>query len=215
MSRRRSLGHFDRRGDTFRVRLSVGGARYSFTVRTSDRRVAEREARQRYKGLERQLDRHRRGGVTGRACSELFALFEAQELPTRATGTQRSYRDSLKPIRRFFVEQLGDPLVEQVQARHVLEYLSWRRAFRLDGGMPLSSKTLQKDRAVLHRIFALAEQLEYRDGNPVSRTPTPKGDSREPVFLSVRAIRTSIGSLPRECDARTLRPHNRRDRRAL
>ena len=43
---------------------------------------------------------------------------------------------------------------------------------------------MAKDRAVLHRIFALAKKVEYRDGNPVSDVDAPKSDGRTPLILS-------------------------------
>jgi integrase len=46
------------------------------------------------------------------------------------------------------------------------------------------NRTLQKDRAVLHRIFALADRLEWRDGNPVGRMDPPKAEGRDPVLLT-------------------------------
>lgn len=100
------------------------------------------------------------------------------------------------------MSELGDLAIDRVQAKHITSYLVWRRAHRLredlprparvDGEefavgrtpVPLNNRTLQKDRAVLHRIFAIAERLELRDGNPVARVPPPKADGRDPVILS-------------------------------
>jgi integrase len=42
---------------------------------------------------------------------------------------------------------------------------------------------VQKDRACLHAVFAFAEELELRDGNPVSRVAPPKAEKRTPVIL--------------------------------
>jgi site-specific recombinase XerD len=110
--------------------------------------------------------------------SALLDQFAREYLPTRAPGTQRSYLDSLKPIRGYFVEQLKDPDVEAIRGRDISAFLEWRRANRRDGDAPVANRTLQKDRAVLHRIFRLAEDLEYRDGNPVARVEPPKADRR-------------------------------------
>ena len=138
--------------------------------------------------------RHAPGPPTAIACGALFDLFERQELPTLACGTQEAYRDSLKPLRAYFVAQLGDPAIDRVRAKDVTGYLAWRRVARMQASaqgegearpvVPLASRTLQKDRAVLHRIFALAERLEYRDGNPVARVAAAKADGRDPVILS-------------------------------
>jgi integrase len=115
--------------------------------------------------------------------SALIAKFEQDELPVLAIGASEAYGDSLKPIRRYFVEQIGDPCVDSVQTRHIKDFLSWRRVHRLRGSTPLSNRTLQKDRAVLHRMFGLADRLEWRDGNPVGRTDSPKADPRDPIIL--------------------------------
>jgi site-specific recombinase XerD len=67
---------------------------------------------------------------------------------------------------------------------------------RRDGHEPLSGRPLAKDRAVLHRLFNLAERLEYRDGNPVSRVQPPKYDGRDPVLLT----EDQYEALLRECE---------------
>lgn len=69
-------------------------------------------------------------------------------------------------------------------------YLTWRRNQRRAGkhrkpsSEPVSNRTLQKDRAVLHRLFDFADRLELRDGNPVARVEQPNADPRTPVLLS-------------------------------
>jgi len=52
---------------------------------------------------------------------------------------------------------------------------------------------------VLHRIFALADRREYREGNPVARTEMPKADRRDPVLLSpeqLEALLEACGDRP-------------------
>lgn len=173
-----------RRGESYCVRMSVAGKRYTFSVATTDRAEAEHFAKTKRRELDRTAERRSSGLPDSIRVSELFELFERDELPGLAAGTRRTYRDSLKPIRTYFVEQLEDPPLVQVHAKHVSAFLTWRRTHRLDGTDPVSNRTRQKDRAVLHRIFALAERLEYREGNPVSRVEPPKADTRDPVILS-------------------------------
>lgn len=48
----------------------------------------------------------------------------------------------------------------------------------------MSNRTLAKDRAVLHRLFAFAVRRDYIDSNPVARTEAPKVDKHDPVILS-------------------------------
>jgi integrase/recombinase XerD len=60
---------------------------------------------------------------------------------------------------------------------------------------------LAKDRAVLHRIFALATKMEYREGNPVADVDAPKSDGRTPVILSTEEYDRLIAA----CDERPMR----------
>jgi integrase len=86
--------------------------------------------------------------------------------------------------------------------------MAWRKVHRFGGEeekeptpkAPLNNRTLAKDRAVLHRIFEIAEQLELREGNPVSRVEAPKSDGRDPLILSA----DQYEALLTECDDRPL-----------
>lgn len=200
MKRRRAPGNIEQRGDTFRVRLSVGGQRYRFTIPSSDRRVAEDFARRKYRELEDTLRRKAAGFDTGVLVSSLLSTFVDQEIPRLAPGARTAYAESIKPIRQYFIDELGDPTVDSVQAKHVVAYLSWRRVHRLDGDRPLSNRTLAKDRAVLHRIFSLAVRSEMRDGNPVARTEAPKCDTHNPVIITQAEYERLIHA----CEARPM-----------
>ena len=118
-----------------------------------------------------------------RRMTDLFRAFERLRFPALAPGAQAAYRDSFKPFRAFFGDLLADPLVSDIRKGHVVEYLAWRRQHPYRGST-VSERTLEKDRAVLHRVFRLAEDLEWREGNPVAATEKPKPVTREPVILS-------------------------------
>ncbi len=90
--------------------------------------------------------------------------------------------------------------VESIQARHVKDFLTWRRVHRLRGSQPVSNRTLAKDRAVLHRLFTIADKHEYREGNPVRRVDPPKSDPRDPVILD----EDQYDALVRVCDGRPM-----------
>jgi len=196
MSRRRYPGYIERHRDRLRVVLCVAGKRHRFTLETTDRKEAETFAKNKYAELEQQHGR-RFAGLPGPVrCSELLEQFE-EELPTKSPGCRRSYVCSVNPIRLYFVGELGDPTVDQVRAGTVEAFLTWRRGHVIttredeDGTKIVEAiagrvreRTVAKDRAVLHAIFAMAERREYRDGNPVARTKAPKYDARQPVLLS-------------------------------
>ena len=180
-------GTIDRRGDSYRIRLMVEGKRHTFSLKGCTRAQAEDVARQKYEDLQRRTDRAKYGLPLSTRFSELLALYEKDELPTLAAGTQASYNDSLKPIRQYFVEVHRDPEIEQIRPPHIKQYLSWRRTHNPAGTerkKPLHLRTVEKDRAVLHRLFSLAVELEMREGNPVALVKRPKYDKRQPVILS-------------------------------
>ena len=180
--RRRHPGSIDRPGRAFRVRLMVGGTLHTFMVDTDDRREVEAFAWR--KMAELLSARPSSPADAAPMDSKLLLRFEASKLPEMAPGAAAAYRDSLKPIRTYFCTVLADPRVVDVRKVQVAEFLAWRRVHPLRGTAALSNRTLQKDRAVLHRIFRLAQDLEWREGNPVSLIEPPKADDREPVLLS-------------------------------
>lgn len=199
-------GTLQLRGRIYWLRLCVGGAYHFFTVPTDELRAAEDFAIQKHKELTRQLVRRGQGLPSTLACAALFDRFERQDIPALAPGAQDAYRDSLKPIRAYFVGELRDPAIDAVHARHVRDFLAWRRVNRMEIGRegktptpvatraPLNNRTLQKDRAVLHRIFEVAERLELRDGNPVTRVEAPKADGRDPVILPADQYEKLLGA---------------------
>lgn len=193
MTHRRYPGSIERHRGRLRVRLCMGGRRYRYTLDTLDRREAERFARTKYAELEQQLGRRRAGFPGPIRISELLTRFETEEMPTKAPGCQRSYAASVKPIRLYFEGALADPTVDRVRGGHVEGFLMWRRGHRVattdEGDLTavaarVHARTVAKDRAVLHAVFALAERREYRDGNPVARTKPPRYDPRQAVLLS-------------------------------
>lgn len=189
MRARNYPGCLEQRGRKTRVILTVQGTRHRFLVATRDRRAAEQFARVKYAELLKQAERLSDGLPGAVTVSALIDQYEKDELPKLSPGTQRTYRVTLNQVRGFFTGPL-DLTVDRVRAAHVKRFLSWRAARRLRKGKPdpiggtLTNRTLQKERTVLHTLFALAEECEYRDGNPVARTKKPKADPRSPVILS-------------------------------
>ena len=203
-------GSIERHRHRLRVRLCVGGRRYRFTLATTDRREAEQFARTKYAELAAKEQRQGEGYPAPLQVSELLTRFEAEELPTKSPGCRRSYVASVNPIRLYFVGEGGDPVVDRIRAGDIEGFLTWRRGHRVrtnesneieavEAGV--QERTVAKDRAVLHAIFAMAERREYRDGNPVGRTKAPKYDARQPVILSD----AEYGKLLEQCDESTLR----------
>lgn len=182
---KRAPGHIERRGNSFRITLCVDGKLHRFTARTDDRRVAEDAARLRYAELEKHSERVRDGLPVARRFSDLVAHVEREVLPAVSAGTRRSYGDSLKPLRAYFLDTRGDPELARIRAADIMAYLSWRRVHRLGKRTEtVHNRTLAKDRAVLHRLFALAERMEWRDGNPVAATDAPKSDPHPYCILT-------------------------------
>lgn len=115
--------------------------------------------------------------------SKLLERFRTEEMPLVSKGTQGAYEETFRPVEKYFLGTLGDPVLEDIHKRHIKAFLSWRRVNRRNGTAPLSNRTLVKDRAVLHRLFDAADEWEYREGNPVSRVKPPKCDDHDPVIL--------------------------------
>ena len=196
-------GTIRKRGNGWQVIIRVNGTRHQFGPRTAPflgtlptlNEVEEWVWREHEK-LKKAAKRDAAGLANSVHFSELAEQFKAEEMPMLARGTQAAYHDTLKPVGKYFEDILGDPLLENIHARDIKTYLSWRRVNRQNGKETLSNRTLAKDRAVLHRIFAFADRLEYRDGNPVSRVKAPKCDAHDPVILTD----DQYEALLRECE---------------
>lgn len=180
---KRHPGTIEKRGRALRVILYAGGKRHSFTLPTTDRREAVDFARRKHAELERLVERERHGLPGAMSIAALFDKFERERLPLLTASTRRTYAISLTLFRRFFVDQIRDLRVDQIRPGHVKDFLNWRRT-HCRSRAAASNRTLQKDRATLHSVFAFAEELELREGNPVGRVSVPKADPRDPVILS-------------------------------
>ena len=183
-------GTIRQRGNGWQVIIRVNGQRHQFGPRSEPflgtdrtRKEVDEWVWRKHKKLEKVAKREAEGLPESLHFSELVKKVRAEKFPLLAKGTQRAYEETLRPVEKYFLGTLGDPLLENIRARHIEGYLSWRRVNRQNGQAPLSNRTLAKDRAVLHRLFKFADKWEYRDGNPVARTDEPKSDPHNPVIL--------------------------------
>jgi site-specific recombinase XerD len=187
-------GTFENRGDYQRLIIYAGGVRHTFRLDTFDKKASEKFAREKHRELTTALDdkerRAAKGIADGTRFSGLLDQYRRDELPTLSPGTRRAYGDSFTLIDDYFGRVLHDPKLEHVGTKHIKGFLAWRRNQRRAGknqkasSEPVSNRTLQKDRAVLHRLFDFAFNLELIEGNPVARVEQPKADPRTPVLLS-------------------------------
>lgn len=210
MPRRSFPGNLEKRGDTFRARFSIHGQRQYVTIKTSDRRRAMLVARVEYDRALVAAERRAAGLPDDVTFSAVLDQYERDVLPNAAEGTQRAYRDTFKVLRRYFVELRNDPPLAKIRPGDVQGFLTWRRTNRLSGGHvrkgaapkaaaelpPVSARTLQKDRTVLHTLFDYAERLEFREGNPVRLVKPPRAERRQPVMLDVEQYERLL----RECE---------------
>lgn len=183
---KKAPGSFERRGDTIRWRVCVGGTYHRFTFKTTDRKEAERAARAEYERLDGDQLRRDDGLPTGKTLGNLIEYFETHRLPRLAPGTQRSYKDSLKPIKEYFgADRFAAIPLDRIRSGHIQEYMDWRATHRRDGDDgALHLRTLSKDRSVLHRLFTVAYTLEWCETNPVKRIEVESPDARAKVILS-------------------------------
>jgi site-specific recombinase XerD len=182
-SRRAYPGSIVRRGKTFRVMFHFPGKhREEFTLRTTDRREVVEFAKVKYAELDRVWGKRRHAPGGPQKLSQLFDRYDAEVIPLKAPNTQRTYRQSLKIFRRFFLEVEADRYLYEMQPEDVQRFMAWR----LQGGTGRrpSLRTAEKERTVLHGTFAFAVRLRMMGENPTLGVERPKPDTRQPVILT-------------------------------
>ncbi|HET9982619.1 MAG TPA: tyrosine-type recombinase/integrase [Longimicrobiales bacterium] len=202
-------GLIRKRGMGWQVVLRVGGKRHQYGPRTEKllasctKNEAEEFAWRKLKELKKEAERAAAGLPGPMPISALLDKYERERLPLLAEHTRRTYKVSLAYFRTFFVERLGDPRVDKIRAGHVTDYLNWRR-LNPGKGEAVGARTLAKDRATLHAVFAFAEELELREGNPVAKVRPPKADARQPVILSDEQFEQLLAACERDAHGHKL-----------
>jgi hypothetical protein len=80
-------------------------------------------------------DRNWLGAATGyrpRSGARNSSTNSRSRTPPLAKGTQEAYLDSLKSLRTCFVSELRVPSIDAIHARHVRDFLAWRKVNRLE-----------------------------------------------------------------------------------
>jgi integrase len=183
------MASIDRHGNAWRVRMCVKGQRHTIKYDGDlDLSVVEAMVDERERNLRGQY----RKGLSGPVrFSALVVKYEQAGMPgkrkhTLTAETKRSYRTSLQAFRSYFVEGSGDPFVHDIHPPDVEGFKAWRYFHDPEGGRlkdAVSDRTVAKDRAVLHRLFAWGRTMGHVSVNPVEATEAPKGDEREYVIL--------------------------------
>ncbi len=179
----RHPGSIERRGDSYRIRLCVGGKRHYYT-----RSGTLEEARQFAREKDAELRRRVVKGLPGpMQFSELMRRYRDEVLPDLAPHSQRSYGTSLAAFETYFVREGHDLRAHEVSKGHITGFKSWRRRHAPDGTQltkRLSARTVAKDLIILGIVFAFGEEYDVVEDNPVRKVKAPKGDKREALILS-------------------------------
>jgi integrase len=180
----------------WRVRLCVGtkvnpagrrvGDYHSYTVHGT-KLDAQNYATNKLAELTHDAEREAEGLPGTPTFSALLDAFERDEMPLLKPGGRKSYGDSLKILRHYFVDLKGDPRADKIGKRHVKRFNLWRRTYR-HGGKPgegVSDHTVARDFRVLRRIFNFAAEMEFLEtANPCAKLQPPKADEKNYVILT-------------------------------
>jgi integrase/recombinase XerD len=201
------FGSIKQRNGKHRARWYEGGRQHSRSFPTYDdaddflrRKYADVEKRRKLRDIAPELvpDDDAPVAMTLSALIELFKdellneefNEEQQEL---APATRRSYRESLEMFTAFFVKRQGDPRISTIRRKHVKAFVRWRRLHP----RPVGKRTVQKDVAVLSRVFEYAVEEELLEANPV-RVKLGKVLKRKPVILKDQELDLLVAACPDE-----------------
>jgi integrase len=188
--RPRGFGSIEQRGPTsFRVRLSVDGKRVYETIEAGSLLEASNAAAELRRDHERQARRRRRGVPVAMRIAEALAGYRKEEVPLLAEGSQASYKGSLVQIEAYFVGELGNPKLADIDRADVKRFMRWRarqkpKRWKRRNKGKLSVRTVARDFRVLRRLFRWAtEEMQYLDSSPVTGVKEPKTDDPAIIIL--------------------------------
>jgi integrase len=213
MPRRDYPGHLLFRRETARYRVNIHGVFRRCTFQTADPKEAARLARSQHARWEAELLGG--GSAEGRASTsvdlrlddliERFLDHLAAKVKDgqRASGTLRTYKQTLSFFQRFFG---NNPSIADINPDHVAEYLRWRRT-QLGGAKrarknrtETSARTREKDYVTLRTLFNFAVDREYLTRSPVKKAdrpapaPKPRREMLKPA--QVDAVIAGCGDRP-------------------
>jgi integrase len=173
---------YRRAGETphWQAQVYVGGRRYRFSCRTSDKATAREYARQRTAALQARHNRGLVGLPEPVRLSQVFDRYEREAVPTLRPSSQRRALGIVAQARYWFVSgPLRDPEVAYVRPDDILAFLESKRASHV------KARTLNLYRATLHRIFRLCVRPWLLiQSNPVDAAEPLREEPREPRLLT-------------------------------
>jgi integrase len=188
---------YRRPGETtcWQAQVYVGGRRYRFSCRTTDKRAARGYAQRRVAELEERYNRGLTGLPQAVRLSQVIARYEREEVPKLRLASQQRTLGIVRQARSWFLRgPLNDPLVANVRPDDVLAFLEAKRAEGVSG------RTVNLYRATLHRIFRLCVRPWLLiPANPVAGTEPLRHDAREPRLLTTaeyQRLRTACADHP-------------------
>ncbi len=191
-------GSISKRGaGVWRVRFCVGGERHRFTVKGT-KVEAQNFAVTKHAEISKDHGRAEAGMPGPIRFSALLDEFTEGRMPgLKSDGTRKSYANSFKAFRPFFVEKNGDPFVRDIGRRLIVKFIEWRPTFRVGdktGTGSVSLHTVRRDRRVLSLLFTYAYKLEYIDSNPCYKIDADKPDARDVPLLTKNELRDFLNA---------------------
>lgn len=162
-----------RRGKTYWARAQRAGKEFRASLKTTDRRVAEK----RYREWFGQLEAAAWGDRPRRPFQEAYERFIREHCPTIKASSAIRYGVSIK----WLADKFGGMYLDQITREQLSDFENWRR------GMGASSPTIRRDLACLSSILTSCEEWDWIED----------GKNIVPGYLKRRAKRGLKESPPR------------------
>jgi integrase len=180
-----------RRNRTYWIRAQRDGRRYRISLKTADRKVAERRART----LLNELDAIAWGEKPRRSYAEAEEKFIKEHLTAIKPRAAQRYGVSLKHL----AEHFGDKTLDQITSAALSAFETDRR---IQG---VSSSTIRRDLACLSSLVTSCVDWEWIDSNPVpaylrrrAKRGLKEGAARTRYVAEAEEPRLLAAATPRE-----------------
>lgn len=183
-------------GNRWKMTISVNGEKHYATCTAETKTEAADKITTWYDEVVEEQERRQQGVDMDRTLLQHISVFRQHEIPKKRTAGTRKDLTGLSTRLEYWLRRVEDrdPQVTRAGRSLFFRYLEWRAEHRWQYRpslkhsvvikAPVSLRTIQKERVMLHGLMKRACAEGIIDANPVAETEAEAPPDREPIIAT-------------------------------